>query len=801
MLKTYKLYLALIGLLLSFPSFSQLNPGEIAFIGIHTDANDQFTWISLTDIPAGEEIYFTDKGWHSNSSNWFANTEGHILWTAPSGGLSCGTIVHITESNVNTFTINTGVGTIALASGTWSQSGGDQVLAYQSLSGVEPAAPSFIAGIHGDYNSADYNSATTWCNGVSNINGSCSQVPTGLTNGVNCVSLYPAPGPELDNNRYTGTLTGTSTALLAAINDRTNWTVGSDLTIPVDPSQYPSPSITCAAPCAQPTIPSVTASPNSICPGGSSTLTFSGVLNDATQWHIYTGSCAGTQIGTSTGSTFVVSPASTTTYFVRGEGGCTTPGSCGTITVSVGDLTNPTISCPGNQTGTVSSACNFTIPDYTPMAMAFDNCTASPTVTQSPTPGTSVGAGTTVIILTATDGSSNSANCSFNVVVSDNTPPTAICQNITILLDGAGNATIVAADINSSSTDNCGPVTLSASNTAFTCANIGANNVILTVTDGNANIDNCTAVVTVVDPISPVADIATLADVNAQCEVTTLTSPTATDNCTGAVTVTNDASLPISSTTVVTWTYDDGNGNTSTQTQNVVINDDTAPIADLASLADETGTCEVTPTSPLATDNCTGSITGISNLTFPITAIGTTVVTWTYDDGNGNTVTQTQNVIVSGVETGVTENAGTLTADATGVTYQWLDCDAANAVIVGETNVSFTPTSDGNYAVEINDNSCLDTSACFFVDFNGLNDLDLIDISIYPNPSMDGSFTISYEGTIEAIDVVDMFGRVIELPIELATGTVDGSELADGRYMVNVTTDKSVLTTEIVIAR
>jgi len=46
-----------------------------------------------------------------------------------------------------------------------------------------------------------------------------------------------------------------------------------------------------------------------------------------------------------------------------------------------------------------------------------------------------------------------------------------------------------------------------------------------------------------------------------------------------------------------------------------------------------------------------------------------------------------------------------------------------------------------------------------------------------------------------------MLGRVIVLPTDLTTGLVDGSQLAYGRYMVRVTTEKSVLTTEIVIAR
>ena len=61
-------------------------------------------------------------------------------------------------------------------------------------------------------------------------------------------------------------------------------------------------------------------------------------------------------------------------------------------------------------------------------------------------------------------------------------------------------------------------------------------------------------------------------------------------------------------------------------------------------------------TAPTATDNCGGAITGTTTTTFPITAQGTTAITWTYDDGNGNTITQTQNVIIDDVTAPVADD-------------------------------------------------------------------------------------------------------------------------------------------------
>ncbi|WP_298905078.1 hypothetical protein, partial [uncultured Psychroserpens sp.] len=104
--------------------------------------------------------------------------------------------------------------------------------------------------------------------------------------------------------------------------------------------------------------------------------------------------------------------------------------------------------------------------------------------------------------------------------------------------------------------------------------------VTWTYDDGNGNTSTQDQNVIIDDTTAPTPDAVSLSDITAECEVTTLTAPTATDNCGGTVTVSHNATLPISgegTTTIVTWTYDDGNGNTSTQDQNVIIDDTTAP--------------------------------------------------------------------------------------------------------------------------------------------------------------------------------------------------------------------------------
>ncbi len=205
------------------------------------------------------------------------------------------------------------------------------------------------------------------------------------------------------------------------------------------------------------------------------------------------------------------------------------------------------------------------------------------------------------------------------------------------------------------------------------------------------------------DAVAPVADVATLSDLTDECSVSAPTAPTATDDCEGAITGTTTTTFPITAqgTTVVTWTYDDGNGNTSTQTQNVIINDVTAPVPDVATLADATGECSVTVTAPTATDNCAGTITATTTDPLTYSVQGTYTITWTYDDGNGNTSSQNQTVIVDDV-TAPTPDVATL-ADATGECSVTVTAptatDNCDGPVTATTTDPLTYSSQGTYMI------------------------------------------------------------------------------------------------------
>lgn len=88
----------------------------------------------------------------------------------------------------------------------------------------------------------------------------------------------------------------------------------------------------------------------------------------------------------------------------------------------------------------------------------------------------------------------------------------------------------------------------------------------------------------------------------------------------------------------------------NTVTVNVVVGDNLAPIPDTQNLPNINGDCNtVISTFPTATDNCSGSITATTTDPLSYSTSGNHIITWIYDDGNGNTATQTQNIIISSV--------------------------------------------------------------------------------------------------------------------------------------------------------
>ena len=185
-----------------------------------------------------------------------------------------------------------------------------------------------------------------------------------------------------------------------------------------------------------------------------------------------------------------------------------------TQTITVEDTTPPTITCPPTQMVDANVNCDFVLVDYTSAAVVSDNCDIAG-VTQSPAPGVIITTGTTTVTLVVTDDAGNSTECMFDVIANDSTDPVALCLDIEIALDASGMATITPADIDNGSFDNCteqAMLTLAASQTEFTCMDLGMNVVTLTVTDMAGNVSTCDANVVVTGDIVVPIENATLTE-------------------------------------------------------------------------------------------------------------------------------------------------------------------------------------------------------------------------------------------------------------------------------------------------
>ena len=150
------------------------------------------------------------------------------------------------------------------------------------------------------------------------------------------------------------------------------------------------------------------------------------------------------------------------------------------------------------------------------------------------------------------------------------------------------------------------------------------------------------------------------------------------------------------------------------------------------------------------------------------------------------------------IDISTTLNNETLSVNDTGHTYQWINC-ADSSVITGETGESFTPTTNGDYAVIITQGPCVDTSACVFVDVLGLEGNELKGISVYPNPITDELNINNENGALISVEMIDAKGSVVVSSKAASKSfTFDTGELNSGVYILIVRSEGSVRTFKVV---
>jgi len=160
-------------------------------------------------------------------------------------------------------------------------------------------------------------------------------------------------------------------------------------------------------------------------------------------------------------------------------------------------------------------------------------------------------------------------DCTSTGTVTSNSP---VCTNSNIQLNATGGTNYLWTGPNGFTSTQQNPTIPNA-----TLANAGA--YTCQISGSGACDGSFTVNVVVGDNIAPVPNTAQLPDISGDCNTIISNIPTATDNCVGTIiaTTTDPLNYSIPGTYIIHWTYSDGNGNISTQNQNVIVNSPALP--------------------------------------------------------------------------------------------------------------------------------------------------------------------------------------------------------------------------------
>ena len=147
----------------------------------------------------------------------------------------------------------------------------------------------------------------------------------------------------------------------------------------------------------------------------------------------------------------------------------------------------------------------------------------------------------------------------------------------------------------------------------------------------------------------------------------------------------------------------------------------------------------------------------------------------------------------------ITQNNVTLTANITGVSYQWYDCINQN-IITSATSQTYIATANGDYKVIVATSCGVDSSDCVTVSSVGMNENEpLTNLEIYPSPVNETLF-INLKGmVITQISIYDVNNKLISsnLASDEKT-TINVRMLESGVYFLKVDSEKGSITQRFV---
>ena len=129
-----------------------------------------------------------------------------------------------------------------------------------------------------------------------------------------------------------------------------------------------------------------------------------------------------------------------------------------------------------------------------------------------------------------------------------------------------------------------------------------------------------------------------------------------------------------------------------------------------------------------------------------------------------------------------------------GATYQWVTCPTYLNASGSATGQSYTPSTNGQYAVIVSNLGCSDTSACTTISTVGMEQNNISNLAVYPNPT-DGNFTLDLGKNYDqiTIQITNSLGQVVENSVYSEFQLIDIQlEAESGIYFVEIITNEGL---------
>ncbi|MBD78630.1 MAG: hypothetical protein CL840_06910 [Crocinitomicaceae bacterium] len=150
------------------------------------------------------------------------------------------------------------------------------------------------------------------------------------------------------------------------------------------------------------------------------------------------------------------------------------------------------------------------------------------------------------------------------------------------------------------------------------------------------------------------------------------------------------------------------------------------------------------------------------------------------------------------VDTSIAVEGKTLVSNATGVTYQWMDC-TSKTLISGANQSQYTATYNGSFAVIVSTGGCSDTSSCANVTGIGIEDYLLKNIRVYPNPTND-YIKVDFPNSLTNVSgkVYSMEGKTVDTFKEANKRSLKFLLNEKGIYILEMTVENQTLRYKVV---